>query len=187
MKYLIACLGNFPPEYWKTRHNIGFRIADRVAEAASAPFRPSRYGDMANVRVKGQELLLLKPTTYMNDSGLAVRYWLQKEKIPDERLLVVVDDIALPFGKLRLKPNGSHGGHNGLRDIEEKLGTREYARLRFGIGNDFAQGRQIDYVLGTFSSEEESLMPERLGIAAEMISSFCLSGIDVTMNTYNKR
>jgi PTH1 family peptidyl-tRNA hydrolase len=187
MKYLIACLGNFPPEYSKTRHNIGFRIADRIAEGAEAPFRSVRYGDMAEVRIKGRTLLVLKPTTFMNDSGLAVRYWLQKERIPDEQLLVVEDDIALPFGRLRLKPEGSHGGHNGLRDIEEKLGTRKYARLRFGIGSDFQQGRQIDYVLGEFSSEEEQQMPERLNMAADIVKCFCLSGINVAMNQYNNK
>jgi PTH1 family peptidyl-tRNA hydrolase len=187
MKYLIAGLGNFAPEYRETRHNIGFRIADRLAADGEATFRPARYGDIAQLRIKGKELLLLKPTTYMNLSGLAVRYWLQKEKIADEHLLVLVDDIALPFGTLRLKPKGGHGGHNGLRNIEETTGTQEYARLRFGVGNTFPTGRQIDYVLGEFSPEELTAMPGILQTAAEMVKSFCLAGIQITMNQYNNR
>jgi PTH1 family peptidyl-tRNA hydrolase len=185
MKYLIAGLGNFAPEYWETRHNIGFRIVDRLAADNNAPFHPARYGDMAELRIKGKTLLLLKPTTYMNLSGLAVRYWLQKEKIADENLLVIVDDIALPFGTLRLKPQGSHGGHNGLRNIEETIGAQAYARLRFGVGNTFPTGRQIDYVLGKFDPEELTAMPDKLKTATEMIKSFCLAGIQITMNRYN--
>jgi PTH1 family peptidyl-tRNA hydrolase len=158
-----------------------------MAADAEAAFRPARYGDVAEVRIKGKELLLLKPTTYVNLSGMAVRYWLQKEKIPDENLLVVVDDIALPFGRLRIKPKGSHGGHNGLRNIEELLGTREYARLRFGIGNAFSTGQQIDYVLGEFEPEELEAMPEKLKTAAEMVKSFCLAGVQNTMNQYNNK
>ncbi|MDR1557139.1 MAG: aminoacyl-tRNA hydrolase [Tannerellaceae bacterium] len=187
MKYLIAGLGNFAPEYWETRHNIGFRIVDRLAADGAALFRPARYGDIAELRIKGKVLLLLKPTTYMNLSGLAVRYWLQKEKIPDENLLVVSDDIVLPFGTLRLKPRGSHGGHNGLRNIEETIGTREYARLRFGVGNAFPAGRQIDYVLGEFDAEELAVMPEKLHTAAEMVKSFCLAGVNITMNLFNNK
>jgi PTH1 family peptidyl-tRNA hydrolase len=188
MKYLIAGLGNFPPEYWATRHNIGFRVVDKTAEESSNTlFRSARYGDTASIKIKGKELLLLKPTTYMNLSGQAVRYWLQKANIPDENLLVVVDDISLPFGTLRIKPKGSHGGHNGLRDIEEKLGTRDYARLRFGVGNNFSTGRQIDYVLGEFDPEEEALIPARLGVAVEIIKAFCLAGIDNAMNMYNNK
>ncbi|MDR2388458.1 MAG: aminoacyl-tRNA hydrolase [Tannerellaceae bacterium] len=187
MKYLIAGLGNFAPEYWETRHNIGFRIADSLAADSLAAFSPARYGDIARLRIKGKELLLLKPTTYMNLSGLAVRYWLQKEKIVDENLLVLVDDIALPFGTLRLKPKGSHGGHNGLRNIEETLATQGYARLRFGIGNEFSIGRQIDYVLGEFSPEELMAMPDKLKTATEMVKSFCLSGVQITMNRYNNK
>jgi PTH1 family peptidyl-tRNA hydrolase len=187
MKFLIAGLGNFAPEYWETRHNVGFRVVDRLATDSGAIFHPARYGDIAKLRVKGKELLLLKPTTYMNLSGLAVRYWLQKEKIPDENLLVVVDDIALPFGTLRLKPKGSHGGHNGLRNIEETIGTQAYARLRFGVGNNFSTGRQIDYVLGEFTSEELTAMPDRLKTAVEMVKSFCLAGVQVTMNQHNNK
>jgi PTH1 family peptidyl-tRNA hydrolase len=158
-----------------------------MAADAEAAFRPARYGDVAEVRIKGKELLLLKPTTYVNLSGMAVRYWLQKENISDENLLVVVDDIALPFGCLRIKPKGSHGGHNGLRNIEELLGTREYARLRFGIGNAFSAGQQIDYVLGEFEPEELGAMPEKLKTAAEMVKSFCLAGVQITMNQYNNK
>jgi PTH1 family peptidyl-tRNA hydrolase len=187
MKYLITGLGNYPPEYWPTRHNIGFRVVDKIAEESSTLFRSARYGDTALLRIKGQDLLLLKPTTYMNASGVAVRYWLQKENIKDENLLIIVDDIALPFGTLRIKPKGSNGGHNGLRDIEEKLGTQEYARLRFGIGSDFTAGRQIEHVLGEFDPEEEELLPERIEIAAEMVRTFCLAGIENTMNMYNNK
>jgi PTH1 family peptidyl-tRNA hydrolase len=187
MKYLIAGLGNFAPEYRETRHNIGFRMVDSLAADGEVAFRPARYGDIAELRIKGRLLLLLKPSTYMNLSGLAVRYWLGKEKIPDEHLLVAVDDIALPFGALRLKPQGSHGGHNGLRNIEETLGTQAYARLRFGVGNNFPTGRQIDYVLGGFDPEELLLLPDKLKTAAEMIKSFCLAGVEITMNRYNHK
>jgi PTH1 family peptidyl-tRNA hydrolase len=187
MKFLIAGLGNFAPEYRETRHNIGFRIVDAFAADSGALFHPARYGDIAELRIKGKVLLLLKPTTYMNLSGLAVRYWLQKEKIPDENLLVAVDDIALPFGALRLKTKGSHGGHNGLRNIEETIGTQAYARLRFGVGNSFPSGRQIDYVLGEFTPEELAAMPGRLETAAGMVKSFCLAGVQITMNQYNNK
>ena len=148
MKYLITGLGNIGPEYWGTRHNIGFRVVNALAEDAGAPFTEERYGAVARMRVKNCELILLKPNTFMNLSGNAVRYWLQKENIPVENLLVVVDDLALPFGTLRLKPKGSDAGHNGLKNIQQLLGTQEYCRLRFGIGSDFPRGGQIDYVLG---------------------------------------
>ena len=187
MKYLIAGLGNFAPEYWETRHNIGFRVVDRLAADNAGMFRPARYGDVAELRIKGKILLLLKPTPYMNLSGLAVRYWLRKEKIPDENLLVVVDDIALPFGTLRLKPKGSHGGHNGLKSIEETIGTQQYARLRFGVGNAFPAGRQIEHVLGEFDPEELAAMPGKLDRAAGMVKSFCLAGVDITMNQFNNK
>ncbi|MDR1344166.1 MAG: aminoacyl-tRNA hydrolase [Tannerellaceae bacterium] len=187
MKFLIAGLGNFPPEYQKTRHNVGFKVVDKFAEENDAKFHPARYGDMAEMKIKGRNIILLKPTTYMNLSGLAVRYWLQKEKIADENLLVLVDDIALPFGHLRLKPKGSHGGHNGLRNIEETLGTQLYARLRFGIGSAFGTGQQIDYVMGEFDAEEEAALPEKLKTSGEMIRSFCLAGINITMNQYNNK
>ncbi|MDR1747158.1 MAG: aminoacyl-tRNA hydrolase [Tannerella sp.] len=187
MKYLIAGLGNIGPEYWGTRHNIGFRVVNALAEEAEAPFSDERYGVVARMRVKNAALTLLKPNTYMNLSGQAVRYWLQKEKLTVENLLVVVDDLALPFGSLRLKPKGSHGGHNGLRNIEECLNTADYARLRFGIGNDFPRGGQMDYVLSPFRPEELEQMPERVKQAAEMVTCFCLEGAEATMNRYNHK
>ena len=187
MKYLITGLGNIGPEYWGTRHNIGFRVVNALAEDAGAPFTEERYGAVARMRVKNCELILLKPNTFMNLSGNAVRYWLQKENIPAENLLVIVDDLALPFGTLRLKPKGSDAGHNGLKNIQQLLGTQEYCRLRFGIGNDFPRGGQIDYVLGKFPSEELELMPEKLKRAVEIIKSFCLAGVQITMNQFNNK
>lgn len=185
MKFLIAGLGNIGSEYWGTRHNIGFRVVNEIAEANGAQFREERYGAIARLRVKNAELVLLKPNTFMNLSGHAVRYWLQKENIPVENLLVVVDDLALPFGTLRLKPKGNHAGHNGLRNIEELLATQQYCRLRFGIGNAFPRGGQVDYVLSPFDPEELNVMPEHVKQAADIVKSFCLSGIDFTMNRYN--
>ncbi|GGK10737.1 peptidyl-tRNA hydrolase [Parabacteroides faecis] len=187
MKYLITGLGNIGSEYWGTRHNIGFRVVNALAEEAGVPFTEERYGAVARMRVKNCELILLKPNTFMNLSGNAVRYWLQKENIPVENLLVVVDDLALPFGTLRLKPKGSDAGHNGLKNIQQLLGTQEYNRLRFGIGSDFPRGGQIDYVLGKFPSEELELMPEKLKRAIEIVKSFCLAGVQITMNQYNNK
>ena len=187
MKYLIVGLGNIGSEYAGTRHNIGFRVLDALAKASNLVFEDKRYGAVASLSVKGQQLVLLKPSTYMNLSGNAVRYWMNKENIPLERLLVVVDDLSLPFGALRMKPGGSDGGHNGLKHIASVLGTQAYARLRFGIGNDFPRGGQIDYVLGHFSEEDLKTMDERVELACEMIKSFCLSGIQITMNQYNKK
>ncbi|MDR0962155.1 MAG: aminoacyl-tRNA hydrolase [Mediterranea sp.] len=187
MKYLIAGLGNIGPEYHETRHNIGFMMVDALAKDAGATFSDGRYGFTASFSLKGRQILLLKPSTYMNLSGNAVRYWLQKENIPQENLLVAVDDIALPFGTLRLRGKGSDAGHNGLKHIAETLGTQDYARLRFGIGNDFPQGGQVDYVLGRFTLQDWETMPERLKAAGEIIKSFCLAGLSITMNQYNKR
>ena len=187
MKYLIAGLGNIGPEYHETRHNIGFMVVDTLAKSAGISFSDGRYGFTATLPVKGRQLLLLKPSTYMNLSGNAVRYWMQKENIPLENLLVVVDDLALPFGTLRLKGKGSDAGHNGLKHIAATLGTQAYARLRFGIGNDFPRGGQIDYVLGHFTEDERSLLPQRLETAGEIVKSFCLAGIDITMNQFNKK
>ena len=187
MKYLIAGLGNIGPEYHETRHNIGFMVVDALAKSAGISFSDGRYGFTATLPVKGRQLLLLKPSTYMNLSGNAVRYWLQKENIPLENLLVVVDDLALPFGTLRLKGKGSDAGHNGLKHIAATMGTQAYARLRFGIGNDFPRGGQIDYVLGHFTEDERSLLPQRLETAGEIVKSFCLAGIDITMNQFNKK
>lgn len=187
MQYLIVGLGNIGDEYAETRHNIGFRVLDALATASNLVFEDRRYGFVTNLRVKNKRLLLLKPSTYMNASGNAVRYWMQKEKIPVERVLVVVDDLALPFGALRLRPGGSEAGHNGLRSITQCLGTQQYARLRFGIGNDFPRGCQVDFVLGKFGPEDLLAMPERVEMASEIVKSFALSGIDFTMNHYNKK
>ena len=187
MKYLICGLGNIGAEYEYTRHNIGFRVLDAFAKASNIVFTDSRYGAVAETKVKNRQLLLLKPSTYMNLSGNALRYWMQKENISVENVLIIVDDLALPFGSLRLKAKGSDAGHNGLKDIARVLGNDKYARLRFGIGNDFPKGGQIDFVLGQFSEEQEKLMPERLETAGEIIKSFCLAGIDITMNQFNHK
>ncbi len=187
MKYLIVGLGNIGPEYAATRHNSGFRIADALAESADAAFSTERYGDIARMRVKNAQLVVLKPSTYMNLSGNAVRYWKEKEGIELENILVIVDDCALPFGTIRIKPRGSDAGHNGLKNIAQMLGTQDYARLKFGIGNDFPRGTQIDYVLGHFTDEEEKLIPERISLAVDAIKAFCLAGIQAAMNTYNNK
>ncbi len=186
-KYLVVGLGNIGPEYHETRHNIGFMVVDALAKASGVAFSDGRYGFTATLPVKGRQLLLLKPSTYMNLSGNAVRYWMRKEDIPLENLLVVVDDIALPFGTLRLRGRGSDAGHNGLKHIAATLGTQDYARLRFGIGNDFPRGMQVDYVLGRFTPEQYEEMPRRLELAGEAVKSFCLAGIGIAMNQYNKR
>lgn len=187
MKYLIVGLGNIGAEYRNTRHNVGFRVLDALAKASNLVFEDKRYGEVAELRVKGRTLVLLKPSTYMNLSGNAVRYWLQKENITPENLLVVVDDLALPFGTLRLKGKGSDAGHNGLKHIQQILGTQNYARLRFGIGNDFPKGMQVDYVLGNFSDEEEAALPERLDTCGKIVIDFCLAGIQLAMNQHNKK
>ncbi|MEG1749359.1 MAG: aminoacyl-tRNA hydrolase [Tannerellaceae bacterium] len=187
MKYLIAGLGNIGSEYLGTRHNIGFRTVNALVEDCGATFTEERYGAIARMRVKNCDIVVLKPNTFMNLSGNAIRYWLQKENIEVENMLVVLDDLALPFGTLRLKPKGSDAGHNGLKNIQQILGTQEYNRLRFGIGNDYPRGGQIDYVLGKFPSEEMALMPEKLKQAVEMMKSFCLSGVQNTMNQYNNK
>lgn len=185
-RFLIACLGNMGPEYVGTRHNAGFMVADALAADAGVSFQSKRYGDMAVVRVKNCELLILKPSTFMNLSGVAVRYWMNHEKLPLENLLVVVDDMAIPFGSIRMRKQGSDAGHNGLKNIVSELGTQNYARLRFGIGNGFPRGGQIDYVLGKFPPEEMEKMPEVLKKACDAIKAFCLSGPDFAMNHYNK-
>jgi PTH1 family peptidyl-tRNA hydrolase len=188
MKYLIAGLGNMGSEYENTRHNIGFMILDALAKASNVVFDANkRYGAIAEMKLKNKQLILLKPSTYMNLSGNAIRYWLQKEKSESANLLVVVDDLALPFGALRLKPNGSDAGHNGLKHIQEILGTTQYCRLRFGIGNDFPQGAQINFVLNPFTEDEQGHLPERIKIACEMIKSFCLAGVETTMNRFNNK
>lgn len=187
MKHLIVGLGNIGSEYHETRHNIGFMIVDALAKKNDIVFIDNRYGATTSFTLKGQHIFLLKPSTYMNLSGNAVRYWMQKENIPLDNLLIVVDDISLPFGTLRLRAKGSDGGHNGLKHIASTLGTQNYSRLRFGIGNDFPKGCQIDYVLGRFTPEEQEILPERLKIAGDIIETVCLAGMDIAMNQYNKK
>ncbi|WP_417362996.1 aminoacyl-tRNA hydrolase [Galbibacter sp.] len=184
-KYLIVGLGNIGSEYENTRHNIGFKVLDHLAKKEELSFEPNKLGAVTNYKFKGRTFVLLKPSTYMNLSGKAVRYWITKEKIPLENILIITDDINLSFGTIRLKTKGSDGGHNGLKDIQLQLGTQQYARFRFGIGAEFSKGKQIDYVLGEWSSEEESKLTERLERARELIKSFGTAGVQITMNTFN--
>lgn len=184
-KFLIVGLGNIGPKYHNTRHNIGFRILDFMAEQEDLSFETQKLGDVTTYKFKGRSFILLKPSTYMNLSGKAVNYWLQKEKVPIENLLVITDDLNLPFGTIRVKTKGSDGGHNGLRDIQAQLNTTRYNRFRFGISDEFSKGRQVDYVLGEWSEEEEKNLPERLGKSVEVIKSFGTAGINNTMNTFN--
>lgn len=186
-KYLIVGLGNVGDEYDLTRHNTGFMVLDAFAKASNIHFEDKRYGFVAETSLKGRKLFLLKPSTFMNLSGNAVRYWMGKENIALERLLVVVDDLALPLGALRLKASGSNAGHNGLGHIQQILGTDRYARLRVGIGNDFARGQQVDWVLGKYGEEELQTLQPSIDTAVEMVKSFVLAGIDITMNAFNKR
>ena len=187
MKYLIAGLGNIGDEYANTRHNVGFMMLDRLAAEEQLVFADKRYGFVAEYKYKGRIFVLLKPSTYMNLSGRAVNYWLKREKLEPDHLLVLVDDIALPFGTVRMKGKGSDGGHNGLRNINEVLGTQEYARLRFGVGNSFLQGRQIDYVLSGWTEEEEKALPDRLKLTSDVIRSFGTIGLERTMNFFNNK
>ncbi len=187
MKYLIVGLGNIGDEYRNTRHNIGFKILDAFAEASNISFSTERYGDVARTRVKNKQLVLLKPSTYMNLSGNAVRYWKEKEGVDLDHILVLVDDLALPFGAIRIKQRGSDAGHNGLKNIAQMLGTDAYPRLRFGIGNDFPRGCQIDYVLGNFTLDQRQMLPTRIDVAIEAIRTFCLAGIAIAMNTFNNK
>lgn len=185
MKYLIAGLGNIGPEYELTRHNIGFLILDQLADKHTADFTVVRYAEKAEFRFKGRQIHLIKPSTYMNLSGRAVAYWLNNLGVEPEQLLVVVDDVALPFGSLRLRPRGSAAGHNGLVSIEEVLGHPNYPRLRFGIGNTYPKGYQADYVLSNFTQEEFNQLPACIDKACDMILSFATSGIEKTMSLYN--
>ena len=187
MKYLIAGLGNIGDEYAKTRHNIGFMAADELVKSLDGKFKTERYGDIATVKFRGRILVVLKPSTYMNLSGKAVKYWLNKENIPLENLLVVYDDLDLPLGAIRIKKQGSEGGHNGMEDIIYQLERNDFPRLRFGIGNDFAKGRQSDYVLSKFSSEEEKIVLPRIEKTVEAVKTFVFSGIEMTMTSYNKK
>lgn len=186
MKFLITGLGNIGPEYMLTRHNAGFMVLDRLAAQHGFSFTLNRLAYTAEWRYKGKIIHLIKPTTYMNLSGRAVSSYLKQYSIPPENLLVVTDDKDLPFGKLRLKPKGSAGGHNGLRNIDEVLGTQEYARLRFGIGNAFSKGRQVDFVLGRFPEDEMEQLPQHLDRAGDAVISFCTSGLQHTMNFFNQ-
>ncbi len=186
MKYLIVGLGNIGDEYSDTRHNIGFTVLDAFVSAAGSSFDDKRYGFISRIKYKGRELILLKPSTFMNLSGNAVRYWLNKEKIPVENLLVIVDDLAIPLGSIRMRAKGSDGGHNGLAHINSVLATNVYARIRIGIGNGFPKGAQVNYVLGRWTNEEMHFLLDRIGIVSEMIKSFCTAGTELTMTSYNK-
>ncbi|WP_201309345.1 aminoacyl-tRNA hydrolase [Flavobacterium sp. MK4S-17] len=184
-KYLIAGLGNIGAEYVNTRHNIGFKILDRLAGQENADFKTAKLGTVAELKIKGRTVFLLKPNTYMNLSGKAVKYWLEQEKIPIENLLVVTDDLNLSFGTIRIKGKGSDGGHNGLKSIQQLLNTSDYPRFRFGISDAFKKGQQVNYVLGEWDEEEKATLPERLDVSAEAIKSFVLSGIANTMSSFN--
>lgn len=187
MKFLIVGLGNPGIEYAETRHNIGFKVVESLAKELGGSFSTGRLADRAEVKFKGKTLILIKPTTYMNLSGKAVNYWLQAEKINRDQLLVITDDIALPFGKLRMKGKGSDGGHNGLKDIQHVLQSQEYARLRFGVGSDFHKGQQSAYVLGKWSEEEIDLLEERIQIASEFVKGFVTIGLAQTMTNWNNK
>ena len=184
-KFLIVGLGNIGPKYENTRHNIGFKVVDGFAKAQECSFETEKLGDIARTKVKGKTVILLKPNTYMNLSGKAVRYWMQQENIPHENLLVVTDDLNLEFGMIRVKKKGSDGGHNGLKDIQAQLNTTTYNRFRFGISDQFSKGRQVDYVLGEWDAKEEAALPERLDMASQVITSFVQAGISNTMNNFN--
>ncbi len=187
MKYLIVGLGNIGDEYRNPRHNIGFMILDAFAEASNFSFSTQRYGDVARGRIKNKQVVLLKPSTYMNLSGNAVRYWKEQEGIDIENILVVVDDLSLPVGAIRLRARGSDAGHNGLKNIAQMLGTEAYPRLKFGIGNDFPRGCQIDFVLGNFPADEQPLLKERIGVACDAIKEFVLAGLGNAMCKYNNK
>ena len=184
-KFLIVGLGNIGEKYANTRHNIGFKVLDALAQKEDLKFETQKLGDLSTYKFKGRTFILLKPSTYMNLSGKAVQYWLTKEKVPLENLLVITDDLNLPFGNIRVKTKGSDGGHNGLKDIQSTLQTAKYNRFRFGISDEFSIGRQIDYVLGEWTDEENKTLTERLERSVELIKSFGTAGINNTMNTFN--
>jgi len=185
MKYLIVGLGNIGSEYKETRHNIGFKVLDALIDASNSSFKTERLGDVAQLKHRGRTLICLKPSTYMNLSGNAIRYWMQSEKIPQERVLVITDDLSLPFGKIRLRSKGSDGGHNGLKSIKEVLGNPNYARVRFGIAAEYSKGKQIDYVLGEWNSEEKKELQERIEIVLDLIKSFSTNPIQRVMSDFN--
>ncbi|WP_420571646.1 aminoacyl-tRNA hydrolase [Kordia sp.] len=184
-KFLIVGLGNIGSEYKNTRHNIGFKILDFFAQKEDVTFETGKLGDLTTYKFKGRTFIFLKPSTYMNLSGKAVRYWMTKEKIPVENVLIITDDLNLEFGTIRLKTKGSDGGHNGLKSIQEQLNTSKYPRFRFGISADFGKGRQVNYVLGEWNAEEETKLPERLEKSMELIKSFGTAGVSNTMNNFN--
>lgn len=184
-KFLIVGLGNIGADYVNTRHNIGFKVVDHLAKKEGLSFQTAKLGDIAEYKIKGRTLILLKPNTYMNLSGKAVHYWMEKEKIAKENILVITDDLNLAFGTIRIKSKGSDGGHNGLKNIQLLLNTTEYPRFRFGISDDFKKGRQVDYVLGEWDEEEKAKLPERLDLAVAIINSFALAGLNNTMNEFN--
>jgi PTH1 family peptidyl-tRNA hydrolase len=186
-KFLIVGLGNIGDEYENTRHNIGFTILDTLAKENNIKFTTDKLAAVATYKFKGKTLILIKPSTYMNLSGKAVNYWMQAEKIQKENILVLTDDLALPFGTVRMKAKGSDGGHNGLKNIQETLGTSEYARLRFGVGSEFSKGRQVDYVLGKWSEEENKAIEQRIKLAVEIIQGFATIGLQRTMSAYNNK
>ena len=187
MKYLIACLGNIGAEYANTRHNIGFMVADHLAKDLEGTFTTKRLAMVSEMKYRGRQMIVIKPTTYMNLSGKAVKYWATQEKIPMENILVVCDDLALPVGTLRMRKKGSDGGHNGLKDIIESLGSSDFCRLRFGIGNDFAKGQQVDYVIGEWKQQDIDEIQPRLDAAVEFVKSFVAIGPDLTMTKYNNK
>lgn len=184
-KFLIVGLGNIGAEYLETRHNIGFKVLDALVSQENTQFESARLGDIAIIKIKGKSVLCLKPSTYMNLSGKALKYWMDKEKVPLQNVLIVTDDINLPFGTLRLKTKGSDGGHNGLKDIQNVLQSSKYNRFRFGVGADFGKGRQVDYVLGNWNETEREQLAERLQKSRELIRSFVLAGVNITMNQFN--
>jgi PTH1 family peptidyl-tRNA hydrolase len=185
MKYLVVGLGNIGSEYEETRHNIGFKILDAFSEASNISFKEERYGSLSQAKNRGRQIILLKPNTYMNLSGKAVRYWMQKENIPIERVLIITDDLSLPFGTLRVRAKGSDAGHNGLKSIIQELGSQAFPRLKFGISNDFSKGQQVDYVLGKWSDEENKLMSERIELCVSLIKDFSFLSIGQLMSNYN--
>jgi PTH1 family peptidyl-tRNA hydrolase len=186
-KFLIVGLGNIGEEYIGTRHNIGFDVLDKLAEIHQLKYTTDRFASITQYKFKGKTIVLVKPSTYMNLSGKAVNYWLQSEKIPLENLLIITDDLALPPGTLRLRGKGSDGGHNGLKSIQETLATINYARLRFGVGSDFAKGKQVDYVLGKWNTEEKKILSSRIQLAAEMVENFVSIGLQFTMTNFNNK
>jgi PTH1 family peptidyl-tRNA hydrolase len=186
MKYLIVGLGNIGEEYSQTRHNLGFMVLDALADASGISFQDKRYGAVSSFKYKGREFILLKPSTYMNLSGNAVRYWLSKEKIEPGNMLVIVDDVAIPLGSIRMRPKGSDGGHNGLAHINSVLATNEYPRIRIGIGDSFGKGSRVNYVLGTLNTDDKKFLKERISIVIDMIKSFGTAGTELTMTAFNK-